>query len=121
MTEFTDWLYEELQKRNLSMRQASLKAGLSHTMVSDVLSEKITVTPNFCLAIAKVLNLPGERVLRRAGLLPPAPGDTNGDMTLKELWSILQTMDHAQLKEARRYLLYLARTDRTPAPETVTR
>lgn len=102
------------------MRKLARRAGISHTWVNRIVNEEATPSADFCVAISKPLHMDPAELMRMAGILGAKPGDSN-NLTLREIWDILQDMDHAQLKEARRYLLYLARNDRTPAPETVTR
>lgn len=64
------WLSDELNSRGWSIRELARRAGISHTTVADVLSEQRKPTAEFCIAIAKALNVPEESTLRRAGILP---------------------------------------------------
>ena len=117
---FIEWLNEELQKRDWSQRELARRSGLSSSSVHHVFQGRRDPGTKFCKAIAKALHIPVEDVYREANLLPPEIGDAKEDMTLKEVWNILQTMDADQLREARRYLLYLSTRDQTPVPETAT-
>ncbi len=82
---------------------------VSHSSISEVLQGKTPPSEKFCVGVAKGLGLPPEFVLRKAGHLPPAPGDTNS-LTLREIWLALQQMSEEQLREVRRYARYVRET-----------
>ena len=67
------WINKELDDRGWSQRELARRAPVSHTTISKVLSGERDVTRDFCVAIAKGLHEPPEKVLRLAGLLPPLP------------------------------------------------
>ena len=78
------WLASELKTRGWSHRELARRAGLSQTAVSTVLSSQRQPGWEFCSAVARALGEVPERVLRRAGLLPPLPAPEN-DATLRDL------------------------------------
>lgn len=90
---------------------------VSFAWISNVLSGKSSPNPNFCVGVARGLNLPAELVLQKAGFMRAQPEDES-NMTLKEVWEILKQLDRHQLREVRRFALFLSTTDATPAPET---
>jgi transcriptional regulator with XRE-family HTH domain len=65
----------EMEKRGLSIREFAKLVGVSHPTISDILNGE---EPSYdvCKKLAPILNLPLEKVLRAAGLLPPVPPDT---------------------------------------------
>jgi len=73
MTDLTDFLNAELERRRMSMRELGRLAGFSPTQVSDVINEKVPASPGFVLSVAKALGEDGAVLLRLAGHLPAAP------------------------------------------------
>lgn len=73
---FSEWLVKELNKSGWTQSELARKANVSRTAISDVISNKHSAGSELCSAIARALNLPPETVFRAAGLLPPAPPDT---------------------------------------------
>ena len=80
--EFWRWFNEEREKRGLSFRAVEKLGGLSHGAISQREREELPPTYNICVAISRAFRIPLDDVLRKAGLLPPAPDD---DPRLKEL------------------------------------
>lgn len=68
-TELSILLHSELTRRNLSLRDAAKKIGISHPTLGSVLSGG---KPSFEIAVklASFLHVPTEKVLRASGLLP---------------------------------------------------
>lgn len=73
MDDFSVWLQKEIDTRGWNQAELHRKSGLSRTIISDVLSGKVLPGFDFCVAVGQALRLPGDHVLRLAGLLPPAP------------------------------------------------
>ncbi|HEY3311327.1 MAG TPA: helix-turn-helix transcriptional regulator [Anaerolineales bacterium] len=75
---FTDWLYEEIQKRNWTQTELASRAGITKGAVSHIFSHTRHPGTLVLKAIAKALHLPPEEVFRRAGVLDtePDPGET---------------------------------------------
>jgi transcriptional regulator with XRE-family HTH domain len=121
-TKFTEWLLQEMEWRDLSMRELARRShgGVSHTQISKVLSGQADASADFCIAIAKAMRLPEIDVLRRAGHINTAPGETER-LTLRELWTTLRGMSDDQLREVRHYARFLASGAHStvpPAPAT---
>ena len=76
MDTFSGWLLQELENHGWNQAELHRKSGLSKTIISDVISEKVTPGYEFCIAIGKALHIPPEIVMRLAGLLPPVPAKT---------------------------------------------
>jgi transcriptional regulator with XRE-family HTH domain len=112
--DFVNWLNEELGKRDWSIRELARRSGISHASISQVLNRHRYPGSDFCLAIARGLQLPPEEVFRRAGILPPRAGETERP-SLRQIWELLKGMDEAQLAEVRRYARYVASTDEDDA------
>jgi len=72
--EFIEFMRNEMEKRNLGFREAARMIGVSHPLISDIISYGKKPSFDTCIAIAKAFGYPGEVVLRKAGLLPTKPG-----------------------------------------------
>ncbi len=68
----TEWLLEACRKRNLSWREASIKAGVDKGAISAIMRG---AQPGLevCKGLAGLFRVPPEDVLRLAGHLPPNP------------------------------------------------
>lgn len=71
-TPLTEWLLEACMKRNLSWREASIKAGVDKGTISAIMRG---AQPGLevCKGLAGLFNVPPEDVLRLAGHLSPNP------------------------------------------------
>jgi len=78
---------------------------LSKTIISDVISEKVTPGYEFCIAIGKALHIPPEIVMRLAGLLPPVPAKTEQTDQLLYLFNQLDPDKKQELLGYAEYLL----------------
>ena len=72
--ELRDWLNDACERRNLSWRQASIRAGINPGAISGIMNGE---RPGLevCKALAQSFGTSTEYVLRLAGHLPPAPTD----------------------------------------------
>jgi len=83
MTEFAQWLNDELMR--LGWRQADLvrATGISRAGISLLTSGRIRPAPQTVMQLARVLKVPPDFIMRKVGYLPPK--DEGGDPTLEEL------------------------------------
>src|SRR5512140_2509433 len=89
MTRLQTWLVGELNKRNLSAREASLGAGLSHGNVASYLSGKRPAHAS-CVKLARFFEVPDNLVLEMAGYVTRSPKEDQFVATvalLAEKWS----------------------------------
>ena len=78
MKDFTEWLLDELKKRQWRPANLANKAGLGSGTLSHVLNGSRKPGSDLCRAIAAALGEPEEKVFRLAGLLSPLlPTSTN--------------------------------------------
>jgi transcriptional regulator with XRE-family HTH domain len=73
MSEFGEWLADELKERAWSSSELARRAGLSQSSVSNVLTGKQIPGLEFCKGAAKALEMPADRLLRLAGHLEYVP------------------------------------------------
>lgn len=65
------YLNAELAERGWSLRELARRAGLSHALISLVLSEQRDATWDFCAKVAGALGEPPAKFFRMAGLQRP--------------------------------------------------
>lgn len=94
-SELTKWVKDQLQKRHWSIRELARQSGLSHSLISQALNDRITISNNFCLSIARAFGVPPEHVFRLAGILPDLP-DTQ---TVNEITELAKNMPEDKQKQ----------------------
>ena len=105
MNKFSVWLQQEIDTRGWNQAELHRKSGLSRTIISDVLSGKVSPGFDFCVAIGQAFHLPGDQVLRLAGLLPPVPARTEQHEQLLYLLNQMNEEQKADLLFYARFLL----------------
>ena len=105
-SEFVIWLDQELLQHGWSDHQLARRAGLSHSVISRARSG---AAPKWeaCDALAKALDLPPEIVFRKAGLLPPLPGEPEDIEEWRCLLGRLPERDRYELLQIARLKLSL--------------
>ena len=73
MSEFGEWLADELEQRAWSSSELARRAGISQSSVSNVVTGKQIPGLEFCKGVAKALDMPADRLLRLAGHLAYVP------------------------------------------------
>jgi transcriptional regulator with XRE-family HTH domain len=86
---FAEWLLNEMQRRDLSQSELARRAGLAQATISYVLSGERNPGPEFCLGIAKAMNIPPEVVFQEAGIFPPSSAETKNRKEADHLFSQL--------------------------------
>jgi transcriptional regulator with XRE-family HTH domain len=107
MSALSDWLADELTRRGWSHNELARRAGVSQPNVSAIVKGQ-NPGCDFCIKIAAALGESPEKVLRLAGILPPASED---DPTLAELHDLVSNLPLAKRKEALQYLRFLYRRE----------
>ena len=109
MDKMSTWLSTVLSSRAWSMRELARRAGVSHTQIGNVINGQAAPSADFCIAIARALQVSPEPVLRRAGLLPSLPPEVEEE---REILAILRRL-HAGV---RRTVATMIRGLAGPAP-----
>lgn len=73
MADFSQWLIEQLEKRNWKPAELSRRAGINTGLLSRLLSRERMPGPTTCRGIADAFQLPPQVVFQAAGLMPSPP------------------------------------------------
>ena len=75
LPELAHWLRAELEARSLSQNQLAVYAGVGQATISDTIHKGHIPKSPTLLRLADYFGISHEEILRKAGHLPPAPGD----------------------------------------------
>lgn len=104
MEELARWLEIELNKRSWSPSDLARQASLGNSTVTRILNGTRKAGPEVCVAMAKALGEPAEKVFRIAGLLPPLPA--SNDPLLQEINELLQNLPPEERQEVLAYVKF---------------
>jgi transcriptional regulator with XRE-family HTH domain len=77
MNDLANWLRGELQRHGLTQGQAAVYAGIGQATISDMLNKGHVPKVETLFRLADYFEMPRDELLRLAGHLPPATGDTS--------------------------------------------
>lgn len=100
MTEaFRKWVTDGLGRRQWSIRELARQSGVSHPLISQVLSDK-KPSCEFCVKIALAFDESPEMALRLAGILPPeSPVSINDASATMEITEIARNLPEGKRKQ----------------------
>jgi transcriptional regulator with XRE-family HTH domain len=84
METFSEWLLEEMGRKNMSQQSLAQKSGITPAQISRVISGQRGLGEKSLTAIARALNISPITIFRKAGLLPEG-----GDKVKFEDWEYL--------------------------------
>ena len=84
METFTEWLLEEMGRKNMSQQSLAQKSGITPAQVSRIISGQRGLGEKSLKAIAHALNISPITIFRKAGLLPEG-----SDNAVSEDWNHL--------------------------------
>lgn len=102
--ELKAWLVQELDRRGWSHNELARRAGMSQATVSSVLSGYRNAGTDFCVKVARTLDVAPEKVLRLAGILPSAPA--SDDESLQELIELARNLSPEDRQEILEYVRF---------------
>jgi len=91
MDKLSDYLAKELKSRGWSMRELSRRSGISHAQVSNVVNEGSNAGYEFCIAVAKALNMDPGTLLNMAGFTDAIPGPVPDEREIVRLFRRLSS------------------------------
>lgn len=103
MNELINWLNAKMKENNLGNNELARRAGVSPATVSIVLSGQHQPSFDFCVGVARAFNVPPEKVLRLAGLLPSV--QDADDPTLQEFMDIARALSPGNRRRLMEYAL----------------
>jgi len=115
-TDFWEWAEAELDRRGLNWYKVEMIAGVSNNSISGRARELLPPTDHTAKAIAKAFNLPPESIMRRAGILPPEPAESEQLNEVIHLFNQLSPTEQAIILEQVRAIAARYSVPR-PSPE----
>ena len=91
MEAFTEWLTEEMKRRDWRNSDLAQAAGISDAQISRVISGVRQPGPDFCTALARGFGIDPVFVFRQAGILPEAR-DPEDEPRLREMYAIMKAL-----------------------------
>lgn len=105
-TNFTNWLLDELKKRDWSQSDLSKRSGISQGAISKVINGQRNPGMDFCEGLSKALKLPVEIIYKAAGLIPKGSESTAQKEELSHLFSQLPEREKKDLLTYIRFKLF---------------
>ncbi|RJO64988.1 MAG: XRE family transcriptional regulator [Candidatus Omnitrophota bacterium] len=112
MTDFVEWLEDELKQRDWNRNELSKRGGIDSGLVSRILNRERNAGIETLLAIAVAFNISPEVVFRAAGLLPPLNNKRQvaehivnyklGELSEDQLDDVLAYIEFIQSRDGRR-------------------
>lgn len=99
------WIQVELKERGWSQYELARRSGLSRSLISKTVANKIPASANFAVSIAHAFGVTPEKTLRLAGILPPLPESVDG--LAAELVEIAQSLPTDKQEELLRFARFL--------------
>lgn len=90
--EFSEWLVNEMRKRDWSQAELARKSGLTRGGISNLINRVRKPNADTCNALARALGYPPDYVMRQAGLLPRKEA-TDSDPRLKIIVHLVGQLD----------------------------
>lgn len=103
--DFVTWLNEELERRGWSQSELSRRVGVVSSTVSVILAYQKSPGVDFCLGLARALQITPEEVFRRAGLLPPLPAAPDLSL-MQQLSDLIKRLPEDERGEVLDYARY---------------
>jgi transcriptional regulator with XRE-family HTH domain len=105
METFSTWLLQLMKERGWNQAELARKSGLSRSIISDVLAEKVSPGFEFCIGIGAAFHIPAEQVMRIARLLVPAPPKTEQSEQLFYMFNQLNDKDRQTILDMMNFFL----------------
>ncbi len=90
---FSNWLLEELDKRQWSQSDLSRSSGLTRGAISNIINEKNDLGLDSVIGIAKAFRIPVSKVLSAAGIIPKMSKETEAEEQLLHMFRQLSKYD----------------------------
>lgn len=104
MSDFYDWLVDQMKRRGWGTRELARNANLPHTSISRLSHGNTQAGPKVCRGVAAALGMPAVLVFEQAGLLPRRPPDVHDTELLKHIYYGLDAQKRKQLVEYAEFL-----------------
>lgn len=100
------WLGSQLERTGLSMREAAIRADLSHSVLNRIMDPDNTTQTGVsaCLRLARLFGTDPSVVLEMAEILPAKPPESQDTRNLVHIYHALSADKRAELLRYARYL-----------------
>ena len=105
LTDFTDWMNDELMRRGWRQADLMRATGISRSGISLLMNGQIRPAPQTVLQLSRVFRVPPDFIMRKVGYLPPKM--EGGDPELEEINFKYAMLPKAQKKLFLDYLDFL--------------
>jgi transcriptional regulator with XRE-family HTH domain len=95
---FIDWLVGELRARGWSHNRLAQEAGIAQSTISMIVSGRNRPGLDFCVGVARALDVTEVEVLRRAGLITAFEPDVD-PLSMRRITELLKETTAAERKE----------------------
>lgn len=99
--DFVSWIRKRLEETGLSYNEIARKSGLGVATISMVANGQKTPGLKFAKGISKIINVPAEEILRRAGRLAEISIEKmlETDLSLRQILEISRQLTPGQRQE----------------------
>lgn len=101
------WVKKQLKVRDVSERELARRAGVSNTMVSNILGERRPITFDFCKVVSKGFDEPIWNVLQMAGFIDDVPKSLTETEEIKKIITKYNKLSPEGKKEFNKFLDWL--------------
>jgi transcriptional regulator with XRE-family HTH domain len=106
--EFINWVKDEMEKRNLGIRDTARLVKVSHPTISEIVTYRQTPSFDTCVALANAFNYNPTAIVKLAGLLTDTQKTQEQDPLLQDLLYTLSRLppeDQDELLELAKFKL----------------
>ncbi|MCI0441730.1 helix-turn-helix transcriptional regulator [bacterium] len=105
MADFSQWLIEQLERRNWKPAELARRADIDTGLLSRLLNRERMPGPTTCNAIAEALQLPPQSVFHAAGLIPSPP---DYDETIEEIKYLSEKVPIEKRRQILDYIRFIS-------------
>jgi transcriptional regulator with XRE-family HTH domain len=107
MKNLEDWLHQEIEKRNWSVREFGRRIEVSPSHAARIANGEVMPSIEICEKIARVFNVSLEHIFRLAGILPPLASPIAEE---REIVHILRNLPKGKRRDILQYARFRQRS-----------
>jgi transcriptional regulator with XRE-family HTH domain len=106
------WVTQKIKESGWSYRELARQAGISQSLVSRILSGDMPASPDFCIKVARALDVSPVYVMQLAGILPGEPTLTDDSPIAREIVQLIQDMPPERRQQVLEYVRFIYQQDK---------